>query len=321
MAKTGSQALEEAKKKINDPNYNVFSGNVEKNKNKQTDENKRRIKTSDVINAGSMLVGGPALGLGAKAISKLAPKIKNLFRGTSKTKPKVSTSNTKLSKTTKTTKTNKNNKKNKVTPTTVTKPKQGPKPKTSTRIKNFVRKNKVPIIAGTTALGTGTALLSGSKSNKDNKKVELPKKRPDINKKKTPDYSPRKGMPKKSAPVKDYTGKFVNKKGEVAYDSVGDFFRNITGTAKKRARRENRKRIQSATKGATKGIGFSGKSVGNPFKFNSGGPLKSVPEGNKGLGKLPTPVRNKMGYMKKGGIVKMRGGGAATRGMNFNRGR
>jgi len=346
MAKTGSQALEEAKKKINDPNYNVFSGNVEKNKNNQTGENKRRIKTSDVINTGSMLVGGPALGLGAKAISKLAPKIKNLFRGASKTKPKVadkvknvktpstSTSGTKFSKkTTKNTKTNtKKTSNKKVTPTTVTKPKQGPfpkvynrpagpKPKTSTRIKNFVRKNKVPIIAGATALGTGTALLSGSKSNKDNKKVELPKKRPDINKKKTPDYSPRKGMPKKSAPVKDYTGKFVNKKGEVAYDSVGDFFRNITGTAKKRARPENRKRIQSATKGATKGIGFSGKSVGNPFKFNSGGPLKSVPEGNKGLGKLPTPVRNKMGYMKKGGIVKMRGGGAATRGMNFNRGR
>lgn len=211
MAKTGSQALEEAKKKINDPNYNVFSGNVEKNKNKQTGENKRRIKTSDVINTGSMLVGGPALGLGAKAISKLAPKIKNLFRGASKTKPKVSTSNTKLSKTTKTkpssTTKNKKTSNKKVNPAAVTKPKQGPfpkvykkpagpKPKTSTRIKNFVRKNKAPIIAGTATLGTGAALLSGNKSNKDNKKVELPKKRPDINKKKTPDYSPRKGMPK-----------------------------------------------------------------------------------------------------------------------------
>jgi len=45
-----------------------------------------------------------------------------------------------------------------------------------------------------------------------------------------------------------------------------------------------------------------------------------VPAGNTGLGKLPTPVRNKMGFMKKGGIVKMKGGGAATKGMNFNRG-
>jgi len=49
--------------------------------------------------------------------------------------------------------------------------------------------------------------------------------------------------------------------------------------------------------------------------------LKSVPEGNKGKGlsKLPTEVRNKMGYMKKGGkVMKMRGGGAATRGLMFN---
>jgi len=32
--------------------------------------------------------------------------------------------------------------------------------------------------------------------------------------------------------------------------------------------------------------------------------LKSVPSKNKGLKKLPTSVRNKMGYMKKGGKVK-----------------
>ena len=31
--------------------------------------------------------------------------------------------------------------------------------------------------------------------------------------------------------------------------------------------------------------------------------LKPVPEGNKGLPKLPTEVRNKMGFMKKGGPV------------------
>ena len=36
------------------------------------------------------------------------------------------------------------------------------------------------------------------------------------------------------------------------------------------------------------------------------------------LKKLPTKVRNKMGYMKKGGkVMKMRGGGAAMRGVNF----
>lgn len=32
--------------------------------------------------------------------------------------------------------------------------------------------------------------------------------------------------------------------------------------------------------------------------------LKKVPEGNTGLKKLPKDVRNKMGYMKRGGMVK-----------------
>ncbi len=31
--------------------------------------------------------------------------------------------------------------------------------------------------------------------------------------------------------------------------------------------------------------------------------LKKIPKGNKGLSKLPTEVRNKMGFMKDGGPV------------------
>ena len=61
-------------------------------------------------------------------------------------------------------------------------------------------------------------------------------------------------------------------------------------------------------------------------KKAGGGSLKAVPSGNKGLSKLPTDVRNKMGYMKRGGSVKKmgmggkcRGMGAATRGGNFMR--
>ena len=38
-------------------------------------------------------------------------------------------------------------------------------------------------------------------------------------------------------------------------------------------------------------------------KKMGGGSLKAVPAGNKGLKKLPTKVRNKMGFMKKGGKV------------------
>ena len=55
------------------------------------------------------------------------------------------------------------------------------------------------------------------------------------------------------------------------------------------------------------------KSVGEEFmkadktkKFGSGGSLKAVDSSeNPGLSKLPTEVRNKMGYMKKGGMAKM----------------
>ena len=43
-----------------------------------------------------------------------------------------------------------------------------------------------------------------------------------------------------------------------------------------------------------------------------GGSLKKVQPNQKGLKKLPTEVRNKMGFMKKGGRVKKMGGGMST---------
>jgi phosphoserine phosphatase len=59
-----------------------------------------------------------------------------------------------------------------------------------------------------------------------------------------------------------------------------------------------------------KKVGVS-KSVGEEFmkadkgrKFKEGGALKETDaESNPGLAKLPTEVRNKMGYMKKGGMA------------------
>lgn len=47
--------------------------------------------------------------------------------------------------------------------------------------------------------------------------------------------------------------------------------------------------------------------VGKIIKKNmskGGASLKRVPAGNKGLKKLPTPVRNRMGFMRKGGVAK-----------------
>ena len=49
----------------------------------------------------------------------------------------------------------------------------------------------------------------------------------------------------------------------------------------------------------------------------AGGPLRNIPAGNKGLPNLPTAVRNKMGFKKRGGRVVKRavGGGVALRGL------
>ena len=47
----------------------------------------------------------------------------------------------------------------------------------------------------------------------------------------------------------------------------------------------------------------AGFKLAKRFKKMGGGPLKAVPAENKGLKKLPTKVRNKMGFMKKGGKV------------------
>ena len=67
---------------------------------------------------------------------------------------------------------------------------------------------------------------------------------------------------------------------------------------------------------AAKRLGIP-KSVGEEFmkadkgrKFKEGGALKELDSSeNPGLSKLPTEVRNKMGYMKKGGMAK----GCATK--------
>ena len=52
-----------------------------------------------------------------------------------------------------------------------------------------------------------------------------------------------------------------------------------------------------------------GLKKGGLIKRNMGGNLKQPPAGNKGLRKLPTPVRNKMGFAKRGGVVKKSTGG------------
>ncbi len=58
-------------------------------------------------------------------------------------------------------------------------------------------------------------------------------------------------------------------------------------------------------------IAMSMKAAGKKPKMKMGGSLKPVDSSkNPGLAKLPTEVRNKMGYQKKGGSVKMKMGGS-----------
>ena len=55
------------------------------------------------------------------------------------------------------------------------------------------------------------------------------------------------------------------------------------------------------------------------YGYQEGGSaLKPIPEGNKGLSKLPEEVRNKMGYMKKGGYIYGQEGGMLSQVMGPN---
>ena len=77
-------------------------------------------------------------------------------------------------------------------------------------------------------------------------------------------------------------------------------------------------KTESLDKEFSKNVSKQNEKAIKEIKKAMGG-LKDVPPGNKGKGlsKLPTPVRNKMGFKKKGGTMKMRGGGMAVQGTGF----
>ena len=79
------------------------------------------------------------------------------------------------------------------------------------------------------------------------------------------------------------------------------------------------KNFASTTKERERKIGIAGN-------FKSGGPLvggqKKLDKNNDGqiTGQDFKLLRSSKGMRRGGKVIKMRGGGAATRGMNFNRG-
>ncbi len=110
--------------------------------------------------------------------------------------------------------------------------------------------------------------------------------------------------------------------GKSAYEFFGkptiDKLKKLTDKVDSGLENMQKKNMGGMAEARKKGMGLK--------MAEGGSALKPVPSDNTGLSKLPTPVRNKMGYMKKGGAVKKRakssskksrGTGAAIRGTKF----
>jgi hypothetical protein len=77
-----------------------------------------------------------------------------------------------------------------------------------------------------------------------------------------------------------------------------------TGCGKMKSGGAVKKVKKMAQGGQMYGIPQTGTTNYSAPTMKKGGTLKPVPSDQKGLAKLPTAVRNKMGYQKKGGTVK-----------------
>jgi hypothetical protein len=360
MSKTKAQlraeeALRLAKKKINNPNYNVMSGNIEKDKNYQTGKNNRRVTVNDVVNTGSMLVGGPGTkmiaGLGIKALSKFMPKgmFSKIFNKTKSGKTltaaekaakvkaeklkklKIKSNNNSSTKiniaeankgvaeiTKKNTNKLKNNKVNntKVNNTKVNKTKVNNKKVINKKVNKTPPKPGDPKFIGPTKpfqkvtkksgvgpmpkpslgskIGKGllaTAIIGGGSTiagnmgtgNEVKNKKKLPIKNNPKNKPGNPGTGNEitKGKKKESKAKPKYTGRFVNKKGEVAYDSISSAFSHLIGKPKEKKKPSNVTSRKADKKGATKGVNFSGSSV-QKLSMGSQGKIKMAKAYSKG---------------------------------------
>jgi len=188
----------------------------------------------------------------------------------------------------------------------------GPKPK------NFFQRNKKKIIAGGAlsllpfAIGTDKNKGEGSISGGGNKDKNPPKDfTPKIKTPKTPKVI-KKELPKVKSD--DYTGRFIDKKGDVAYDSFSDFMAHMTGKPKKRKMPKKTARIigtgdklkrkDADKKGAGKGVKFKAFKSGTKDKTIGLKPLPPKSE-SPGIHKLPAKAKMNMGFkpMFGGGFI------------------
>ena len=349
--KTGGMTLEEAKRKINDPNYNVMSGRIEKDKNVQTGPNKRRITKEDMMNIGMGV-------LPFSRIPKFLSRIPQMLKPSQRFQKLVT--NTQRTKTQPLPKPRPKS----LRSTAVTKPRatQLKKPSTAVTSRSNVSRMS-PTNAKRFQQMVNRAVLTSGISELVKPKKSVADTKPKTKKTKGVITGPELNLPKKKkeskvapkkAPVKKKRSNIV---GSSTYDPQFTYDNLVKRGGKKFAKArmspENYAKVKKKA---------GGGAMKKTMKMTGGGSLKAVPEGNKGKGlsKLPTEVRNKMGYMKKGGkltsnkakinkvttglrkavkahtgqakmlssiklnkggkVIKMRGGGAATKGLRFNRG-
>jgi len=355
-------ALDKAKKKIKDKDYNVFSGDIQKNKNNQTnvaknikDAKKRKESYYDVVNGKKVLKkrniaedlgkvlpflpAGRIAGVASKVpgvksgINKLIGSAKNFLKGDKKPKKLSVTgggsSGTKGQGSGKFI----TQRKNRPTGTQITKPKNTQVKKPSTSLVNRTNRrfspNRGPQQLANRAVVTGglSELIKPKKSIAKPVENKKPKKdfglgKPDEIKKPSAKQGPPRG-PLKAKPVKKKSRSNISNSS--SYDA--DFTRkNLEKRGLKAKNFMSPKNFASTTKEKERKIGIAGNfnTGGKMKKMTSGGSLKSIPPESKGLQALKRErpdVVKKMGFMRGGGkVVKMRGGGAATKGMNFNRG-
>ena len=152
----------------------------------------------------------------------------------------------------------------------------GPMPKPT----SFLKRNKGKIAGGAGVLALTPALIKTDDSKvgaKENKKVTPSKGTgPDTSKITKPTTAKVKKQTLPQTKADDYTGKFIDKEGNVAYDSFSDFLAHMTGKPKKRAMPKKTARIigtgnklkrkEADTKGAGKGVKFQAFKAGTKDK-------------------------------------------------------
>ena len=350
--------LAKAKKKINDPNYNVASGEIQKNKNNQTNVKKnikdakirkkeRLDKNTKVVNTGrpnenkrvlkkgnfgediQKLIGlTPAGFLRKKAVKNIFNMFKSKKPSGSKDKPKQIEGPKKVNVSGGGGSGTRGQGSGKFNPPVV-KPRNTKIKNPSTSVANRPNQNRISSNRGNQQLANRAVVTTGlSELIKPKKSIAgTNKKKKDFGlggtdqiKKPSVRQGPPKG-PLKSKPVKKKSRSNISNSS--SYDA--DFTRK--GLEKRGLKAKNfmsPKNFASTTKEKERKIGIAGNfNTGGKMVKRANNGLKPAPEGNKGKGvrMLPESVRNNMGFMRGGGkVVKMRGGGAATKGMNFNKG-